>query len=151
MLESSNIIRRACKSDLAGLLELYAILHDEEMTEASDSLSVTYEQMLSHPGLNIFIALNGSRPVSTATLIIIPNLTRNGKPYGLIENVVTHADWRGRSYGTNIINHSVERAWQAGCYKVMLLTGRQDPATLRFYQGCGLVQNKTGFQIRNPQ
>jgi hypothetical protein len=30
----------------------------------------------------------------------------------------------------------------------MLLTGSTDPATLRFYENCGFLQNKTGFQIR---
>jgi hypothetical protein len=47
-----------------------------------------------------------------------------------------------------VIRHAVGHAWDKGCFKVMLLTGSQDPATLKFYEGCGFVQNKTGFQIR---
>jgi hypothetical protein len=34
------------------------------------------------------------------------------------------------------------------CYKVMLLTGSNDPATPRFYEDAGFEQSKTGFQAR---
>jgi hypothetical protein len=33
---------------------------------------------------------------------------------------------------------------------VMLMTGRNDPGTLDFYQRAGFQQSKTGFQIRRP-
>lgn len=41
-------------------------------------------------------------------------------------------------------------AWEAGCYKVMLMTGSKRPETLRFYADAGFEQSKTGFQIRRP-
>jgi GNAT superfamily N-acetyltransferase len=78
----------------------------------------------------------------------VPNLTRGGAPYALIENVVTHADHRKKGYAAAVIGRAVEEAWKAGCYKVMLLTGSKNPATLRFYENCGFVQDKTGYQIR---
>jgi GNAT superfamily N-acetyltransferase len=81
-------------------------------------------------------------------LIVIPNLTRGGKPYGLIENVVTHVGYRGRGYGTRILHAAVAAAWDAGCYKVMLMTGSKQPSTLRFYESAGFEQTKTGFQMR---
>lgn len=37
----------------------------------------------------------------------------------------------------------------ADCYKVMLMTGRGSAKVHRFYESCGFIQNKTGFQIRN--
>ena len=40
------------------------------------------------------------------------------------------------------------RAWAAGCYKVMLMTGSQRDSTLGFYRAAGFEQSKTGFQIR---
>ncbi|MGE4339936.1 MAG: GNAT family N-acetyltransferase, partial [Pigmentiphaga sp.] len=66
-----------------------------------------------------------------------PNLTRGCKPYGLIENVVTHAAFRGRGHAKALLGHALKAAWIAGCYKVMLMTGRKDEATLKFYESAG--------------
>jgi GNAT superfamily N-acetyltransferase len=85
---------------------------------------------------------------SSCTLVVIPNLTRSGQPYGLIENVVTHSTYRGRGFGKQILQAAVEAAWKADCYKVMLMTGSKRPSTLAFYAAAGFEQNKTGFQIR---
>ena len=49
--------------------------------------------------------------VSSCTLIIIDNLTRSGRPFGLIENVITHREYRKREYGTSILYKAIER-WQ---------------------------------------
>ena len=82
---------------------------------------------------------------TSCTLVIIPNLTRGARPYGLIENVVTHAEYRQRGIGTRLLRHALQIAWEQNCYKVMLLTGRQDEATLRFYEKAGFQRGlKTG-------
>jgi len=60
--------------------------------------------------------------------------------------VVTHGDYRKRGYGTAVLNYAKELAQQRGCYKIMLLTGCKDDATLRFYEKAGYNrQDKTGF------
>ena len=61
---------------------------------------------------------------------------------------MTHKDHRRRGYARHVLVHAVEAAWRHDCYKVMLLTGAKDPATLRFYESVGFEQSKTGFQIR---
>jgi len=75
-------------------------------------------------------------------------LTRGGKPYALIENVVTRADFRNRGFGKLVLQAAMERVWEADCYKVMLMTGSKKPSTLSFYMAVGFEQSKTGFQIR---
>jgi GNAT superfamily N-acetyltransferase len=62
-------------------------------------------------------------PTSSCTLVVIPNLTRSGQPYGLIENVVTHSTYRGRGFGKHILQEG-RSAWKADCYKV---TGSKSP------------------------
>lgn len=88
--------------------------------------------------------------VASCTLVVIPNLTRSGSPYALIENVVTHAGHRRRGHGRALLDAAVAAAWAAGCYKAMLMTGSKRPETLRFYADAGFEQSKTGFQIRRP-
>lgn len=143
-------IRAASRDDLPALELLYSHLNPADPALDPALANERMSAILAQPGMTVFIGFIGVTAVATVTLIVIPNLTRNGAPYALVENVVTHADHRKNGYGAALLAHAVERAWEAGCYKVMLLTGSKSPATLRFYQSCGFMQNKTGFQIRRP-
>jgi GNAT superfamily N-acetyltransferase len=46
-----------------------------------------------------------------------------------MENVVTHADYRGEGYAAECLNYAREIAQKANCYKMMLLTGSDVDAT----------------------
>jgi GNAT superfamily N-acetyltransferase len=141
-------IRAALPSDLEGLAALYPHLNPSDEPIARDLAAARLEAIKQIPGSEVLLGLLDHKPVATCTLIVIPNLTRGGKPYGLIENVVTHVGYRGRGYGTRILHAAVAAAWDAGCYKVMLMTGSKQPSTLRFYESAGFEQTKTGFQMR---
>jgi GNAT superfamily N-acetyltransferase len=88
--------------------------------------------------------------VSSCTLSVIPNLTRGCKPYGLIENVVTHSAHRQQGYGTALLKHALAYAWSAECYKAMLMTGRKDEATMRFYESAGFDRHGKQAFIAKP-
>jgi len=103
---------------------------------------------MRYEGSVILIGLVGTELATSCTLAVIPNLTRGGAPYALIENVVTHAEHRSRGFGKAILEAAIGRAWDAGCYKVMLMTGSKRPWTLAFYEAAGFEPSKTGFQIR---
>jgi GNAT superfamily N-acetyltransferase len=130
------------------LAALYPHLNPSDEPIARDLAAARLEAIKQIPGSEVLLGLLDHKPVATCTLIVIPNLTRGGKPYGLIENVVTHVGYRGRGYGTRILHAAVAAAWDAGCYKVMLMTGSKQPSTLRFYESAGFEQTKTGFQMR---
>jgi len=60
--------------------------------------------------------------------------------------MITDIRYRKRGYRTAIINKAVEVAKEQNCYKVMLLTGRKEESTLRFYEQVGFERGiKTGF------
>ena len=128
--------------------KLYPHLNPDDPEVPSTEAERIWDQFLRYPGSAIFLGLVGTTPVTTCTLVVIPNLTRGGAPYGLIENVVTDAGHRKKGYGQAVLEVAIAAAWQQRCYKVMLLTGSTNPATLKFYRDVGFEQNKTGFQIR---
>lgn len=107
-----------------------------------------WDRFSSYGDSAIFLGLRNGRQVETCTLIVIPNFVRGGANYSLIENVVTHADFRGQGHGTAVLLAAVDAAWSLGCYKVMLLTGSKNPATLGFYRNAGFETTKTGFEVR---
>lgn len=141
-------IRTAEHSDLPDLLKLYLHLNPEDTPLCPQSAATILAQLQGYPGSCVLVGLVGSMLATSCTLVVIPNLTRAGMPYALIENVVTHADYRNRGFGKAILAAAVERAWDEGCYKAMLMTGSKEPATLAFYEAAGFERSKTAFQVR---
>ncbi len=140
-------IRAAQKQDLPNLLALYTYLHEDEPLLAIDRrVTELWDEILASPWLYYVMGELGEELVSSCTLTLIPNLTRGARPYGLIDNVVTHPDHRKKGYATAVLRHALQIAWNHGCYKVMLLTGSKKEETLRFYENAGFRRGvKTGF------
>jgi GNAT superfamily N-acetyltransferase len=139
-------VRTIRSDELPQLLELYAQLHEEDAPLPADRMQEAWEALLSQPGLHVFVGELDGKVVSTCTLVIVPNLTRGASPYAVLENVVTHADYRKRGLGTQVLRAAFRKAWGEGCYKVMLLTSSKEEATLSFYEQAGLERGvKTGF------
>ncbi len=141
-------IRSATKGDLPGLLALYQYLIPGDAAPTPAAATAILTQIQTYPNSAIFLGETAGQLVTSCTLIVIPNLTRGGSPYGLIENVVTHTDHRAQGYGQRILRHATNAAWEAGCYKVMLMTGSTDPAIHAFYRAAGFETTKTAYQIR---
>ena len=149
-MDISPAIRKIRQDELPSLLSLYRHLHssDSELIVTTD-VERLWHRIFADSQSHYLVADVAGQIVSSCTLAIILNLTRGARPYGLIENVVTHPDFRRRGIGTRILQSALELAWEQDCYKVMLLTGRKDEATFRFYQQAGFEAGvKTGFVAR---
>lgn len=129
-------------------MQIYRYLTPDDQPATLEDATSNLGALKQLAGSTIFAGWIGKQLVATCTLVIIPNLTRGGMPYALIENVVTHPGQRNKGFGKAILAKAVEIAWAANCYKVMLLTGSKRPAVHGFYLSAGFEQNKTGFQIR---
>jgi GNAT superfamily N-acetyltransferase len=144
------VIRTANAADLAALASLYKQLQPDDPPLDPREARRNLTRLSRFEGSAVFIGEVAGTVATTCTLVVIPNLTRGGAPYALIENVVTDATHRKRGFGEAILKHAISEAWRHGCYKVMLLTGSKRPETLKFYGRVGFEQSKTGFQIRRP-
>ncbi len=140
------MIREAVKEDLDELLQLYLFLHEKEVPEKTEHLFITWNNILSDENHHLIVNEVNGKIVSSCVCVIIPNLTRNIRPYAFVENVVTHGDYRGKGYATECLNYAREIAQSKNCYKIMLLTGTKDKDTLKFYQNAGYnSSDKTAF------
>ena len=144
-------IRTLNRGDLNALLMLYGYLHPEDAPlpdqEIIDSI---WSEIHHNDRIRYFGCMVGDELVATCTITIIPNLTRGGRAYGVIENVVTHPQYRRRGYGHAVLQHALKHAWNNRCYKVMLLTGRKDEATLNFYQSAGFSADEKQAFVAKP-
>ena len=131
------MVREAVKEDLNELLNLYLFLHEKNIPENSDYLENTWKTIIEDINHHIIVNEINGKIVSSCVCVIIPNLTRNIRPYALIENVVTNDEYRGKGYATECLNYAKKIAIKNNCYKMMLLTGTKNENTVAFYKSAG--------------
>lgn len=140
------MIREAGREDLQQILELYLCLHEDSVPEESEHLAETWEQILRDENHHLIVYEDEGKIVSSCVCVIIPNLTRNVRPYAFVENVVTHEKYRKRGFATACLEYARRIAQESNCYKMMLLTGSKKPGTLAFYRRAGYNStDKTAF------
>ena len=144
----TETIRRATPDDLRAILSLYPYLNPGDPVPGNDArVTGVWEKIVADPDHFYFVADEDGTIMGSCVLVIIPNLTRNAAPYGLIENVVVHPAYRRQGTGTRLLHHACEAAQEQGCYKVMLLSGRKEAHP--FYEHAGFdSSSKRGFVKR---
>ncbi|MCH2250768.1 MAG: GNAT family N-acetyltransferase [Cognatishimia sp.] len=142
--------RPLTENDWPAAAALYAQLNTKAPMNAVYAAKAQFAKVLSHSGTTIFGALSGDQVKAMVTLHLLPNVTYGGRPYGLIENVVTDQDARGQGLAKAAMTAALEAAWQADAYKVMLLTGLGNEA-VGFYEKLGFVSTeKAGMILSRP-
>lgn len=127
-------------------LQIYIHLHEKSMPEMTEHLKKTWNTIIQDENHHIIVKVADDKIVSSCVCVIIPNLTRNIRPYAFIENVVTHAQYRGKGYATECLDYAKKIAEANNCYKMMLLTGSKEAKTLDFYKNAGYnSSDKTAF------
>jgi ribosomal protein S18 acetylase RimI-like enzyme len=131
---------------LPALQELYLNLHEDSVAPITSEGLKIWEEILRTPNYHILIGEYIGRVVSSVTMIIIKNLTRDMRPYALIENVVTASEHRNKGYAGHLLKKAVEIAKENNCYKIMLFSGSKNESTLKLYKDIGFSDaEKTGF------
>jgi ribosomal protein S18 acetylase RimI-like enzyme len=153
-MQKSNdtIIRHATEADLDGLLALYTHLSSKDAPlPPRPQVVALWQEIVANPALIYFVAEQAGRLVATCNLTIVLNLTRGARPFGVIENVVTHPDFRRRGIAKSMLDRAIETAREAGCYKVMLLSGVSRTGAHALYEKVGFRKDaKVGFDLRLP-
>lgn len=146
----SEIVRLIKYDELRELLNLYRQLQpDDPSVYENKKLKDIWYSIYHDPNLYYIVVEVDGKLVSSCNISIIKNLTRDLRPYGLIENVITDLNYRKKGYATKALNTAVEIAKDNNCYKVMLLTSSKKEETLKFYEQAGFIRGKkTGF-IKN--
>lgn len=140
------MIREINKDDFQGLSELYTHLHGNKPITRNEKTESIWNAILSDENHHIIVAEEDGKIVSFCVCIIVPNLTHNQQPYALIENVVTHKDYRKRGLASQCMAFAKQIAREKNCYKIMLLTGTRKRSTHRFYRKNGYNSiEKTGY------
>jgi GNAT superfamily N-acetyltransferase len=142
-------IRPASREDLSELLILLQHLNRADPPLSKEHAESIWRDILGRSGVTVYVAEMAGELVGSCTLVVVPNLTRSGRSYALIENVVTHETYRGRGIGQSVLSAAIDHAWRENCYKIMLMTGRKDEAIIHFYEKAGFRRDtKMAFSLR---
>jgi len=136
------IIRKAKSTDASDLKVLYFdyLTHfppkEEQDMTLWQSLLNKFER---DENMYLLVAEENGKVVSSVQMAIIESLTHNVRPFAVIENVVTHADYRNRGFASALLEKASEIAREYNCYKVFLETGSNKESTLNFYKNNGFA------------
>jgi GNAT superfamily N-acetyltransferase len=143
------IAREAAIGDLEPLLDLFRASEVSATVQPLEQAQRVWRQTLGHDGVTVFVSEAEGTIVATCMLITAPNLLRNGRGHGFLENVVTRPAFRGRGHGRAVVQAALSKAWAAGCHHVLLQSGRKDPRVHRFYERCGFEPGlRVGYVAR---
>ena len=139
------MIREVIKGDFDGLMQLYEQLHGTAVSNP-DTARVLWDKILADNDHHIIVAEENEEIISSCVCVVIPCLTRDQRPYAVIENVVTQAKHQGRGLATACLAYAKSIAQGENCYKIMLMTGSKQDSTTRFYEKAGFnKRDKTAF------
>lgn len=139
-------IRDARRNDINQLLELYTHLHNNPIPEINDRVKATWNKIIDDKNHHVIIGFIDNIAISSCVVLIVPNMTCGQRPYALIENIVTHSDYRNKGYASAVLNYTKRIAIDNNCYKIMLMTGSKEKSTLDFYRKAGYnSEDKTAF------
>lgn len=138
-------IRKAKASDAEAL----KILYFEHLTrfppQEEQDMSLWMSKLSKFEkdeNMYLLVLETDDKVVASVQMAIIESLTHNVRPFAIVENVVTHADYRNRGYASALLEKVTEIAKEKGCYKMSLETGSNKESTLNFYRNNGFEIDK---------
>lgn len=101
-------------------------------------------------GIRTFVTLllPDEKIVGTASLIVEQKFIRHGGKVGHIEDVATREGYEGLGVGRAVIEHAVQQARAAGCYKVILDCSEEN---VPFYEKCGFSRHEIEMRRDLPK
>ena len=145
-------IRDAREADLPRIVELLTQLSLDGPRERLEkplpaSYLAAFEEIVADQRQRLLVIEAQGRIVGSAALIIVPNLSRQGRPYAIIENIVVDTDVRGAGHGEKLVRYAIEEARKAGCYKLSLTSNKRRPNAHRFYERLGFQATHEDYRV----
>lgn len=140
-------VRFAKYNDFQGIMDLYEFLNPGDTLAPLSTLKNIWDEILNDPRKYRYAVVEEQDKIlATSCITIVPNLTRKGRPYAVIENVITHPDARRKGLGRAMIQLLIDFAKENDCYKVMLLSSIDRKEAHKFYESMGFNGDiKRGF------
>jgi GNAT superfamily N-acetyltransferase len=141
-------IRHCRPEDLVAVLSIHTQQGNRPEGPPTEIESVTWALMTERPGLTVYLAELRGRPIGTASMMLMPNLTYACAPTAFIEGVVVVAGHRRLGVATAMLRTALTDATRAGVDKVQLLAHKRHAVdgAHALYAGLGFTAEAEGFR-----
>ena len=148
-MNTALTIADAQRDDIPTLIALYTAAgldtrgpHDEAVARGA------WDRMeRAVPGVRVFIAQRAGIAVGTYTLFVLPLLAHAGAPEAIIEDVAVHPEAQGQGIGRALMEHAMQLAREAGCYKLALSSNQRREQAHAFYERLGFARHGVSFAV----
>ena len=142
----------AQRDDIPTLIALYTAAgldargpHDEAVARGA------WDRMhRAVPGVRVFIAQRAGIAVGTFTFFVLPLLAHAGAPEAIVEDVAVHPEAQGQGIGRSMMEHAMQLAREAGCYKLALSSNQRREHAHAFYERLGFARHGVSFAVELP-
>lgn len=143
------VVREAQADDLKQVLGLYAQPElDRGATLSLEEAEEAFDRMRAYPDYRLYVAEVAGRVVGTYTLIVMHNLSHQGRPSALVESVAVDPQWQGRGVGAAMMLQAREHCRRRGCYKMALSSNQRRERAHAFYEGLGFQRHGYSFEVQ---
>lgn len=142
-------IREARLDDLDALLPLLAQLNPDDPPTDREEAREVWERSLGDRHPVWIVAESDGALVGACCVVLVPNLTRGLRPFGVVENVIVDEKCRRRGIASRLLARAREMAESAGCYKLVLMSNRKRTEAHPLYRKAGFESDsKLAFDLR---
>jgi GNAT superfamily N-acetyltransferase len=106
-----------------------------------------FKEMATLPGYELLVAEEAGHVIGTTILAILPGFAHGISPFAVVEYVVVDEKYRGKGIGRLLMEYCIDRAKEAGCYKIMLTSDKRRTEAHEFYRSLGFEDSAYGFRL----
>lgn len=151
-MQDDVIVRPATEDDLEGVIALYGQPGlDDGVVLSQPEAKAIFARFAKYPSYTLYVAELGGAVVGTFALLIMDNLGHLGAPSAIVEDVVVSPDRQGHGIGRIMMHVALDRAREAGCYKLMLSSNLVRERAHKFYDSLGFTRHGYSFRMDIPQ
>lgn len=113
-------IRKLRKSDLYNgfLLSLDSLRKSSHIKPKK--AEAIFDKISKNPHQIIYVAVQGSKVIGSASILIEQKFIHEGGKVGHIEDVSVRKEFQGKGVGQKVVNALLKHAQRHGCYKTIL-------------------------------
>jgi GNAT superfamily N-acetyltransferase len=148
-MNSAITIREATEGDIAAVLHLYVDsgLDDAEPLPLAAAVDI-FRRMKTYPYYRLWVAEDAGRMIGTYALLIMETIPHAGAPSAIVEQVAVASAAQGTGVGKLMMQHAMDEASAAGCYKLHLSSNMKRKQAHAFYESLGFERH--GYSYWTP-